>query len=141
MFDELNEIYVFKIGKQFFLTFNTAFHVYMMRGLQKDAKIIFSRWPSVVFNSTNNLKICGCKRWCPKDLRVCANAAPMPMHSLCSIMVRNLFSGDVKVIFVHTINEIIPVFISLTYIPNYFFSPFQEGLQHLTLMLYSQAPI
>ena len=32
--------------------------------------------------STKSLKICRCKRWCPKDLRVCAHAAPMLMHSL-----------------------------------------------------------
>ena len=38
------------------------------------------------FNSTKSLKICGCKRWCPKDLRVCAPAEPMLKHSLvCSL--------------------------------------------------------
>ena len=35
------------------------------------------------FNSTKSLKLCECKKWCPKDLRVCAHAAPMLTHSLC----------------------------------------------------------
>ena len=38
--------------------------------------------PRTLFYSTKSLKICGCKRWCPKDQRVCAPAAPMLMHSL-----------------------------------------------------------
>ena len=33
-------------------------------------------------HSTKSLKISGCKRWCLKDLRVCAPAAPMLTHSL-----------------------------------------------------------
>ena len=34
-------------------------------------------------HSTKSLKICGCKRWCPKDLRVRAPpAAPVLTHSL-----------------------------------------------------------
>ena len=37
-------------------------------------------------HSTKSLKISGCKRWCPKDLRVRATAAPVLTHSLeCSI--------------------------------------------------------
>ena len=34
-------------------------------------------------HSTRSLKISGCKRWCPKDLRVRAPAAPLLTHSLC----------------------------------------------------------
>ena len=37
---------------------------------------------SVGAHSTRSLKISGCKRWCPKDLRVRAPAAPVLMHSL-----------------------------------------------------------
>ena len=33
-------------------------------------------------HSTKSLKISGCKRWCPKDLRVRASAAPVLTHSL-----------------------------------------------------------
>ena len=33
-------------------------------------------------HSTKSLKISGCKRWCPKDLRVRAPAAPVLTHSL-----------------------------------------------------------
>ena len=33
-------------------------------------------------HSTKSLKISGCKRWCPKDLRVRAPAAPILTHSL-----------------------------------------------------------
>ena len=33
-------------------------------------------------HSTKSLKISGCKRWCPKDLRVRASAAPALTHSL-----------------------------------------------------------
>ena len=33
-------------------------------------------------HSTRSLKISGCNRWCPKDLRVRAPAAPMLTHSL-----------------------------------------------------------
>ena len=33
-------------------------------------------------HSTKSLKISGCKRWCPKDLRVRAPAAPALTHSL-----------------------------------------------------------
>ena len=39
-------------------------------------------------HSTRSLKISGCKRWCPKDLRVRAPAAPVLTHSmryLCTI--------------------------------------------------------
>ena len=32
-----------------------------------------------------SLKISGCKRWCPKDLQVCAPAAPALTHSLQNI--------------------------------------------------------
>ena len=35
-------------------------------------------------HSTRSLKISGCKRWCPKDLRVCAPASPVLTHSLCN---------------------------------------------------------
>ena len=41
---------------------------------------------SAGFNSTKILKICRCKRWCPKDLCVCAPAAPMLRHSLSDIL-------------------------------------------------------
>ena len=34
-------------------------------------------------HGTKSLKISGCKRWCPKDLRVHAPAAPVLTHSLC----------------------------------------------------------
>ena len=34
-------------------------------------------------NSTSSPKICGCKRWCPKDLRV---LAPVLTHSLCYLI-------------------------------------------------------
>ena len=37
---------------------------------------------SASFNWTKSLEICGCKRWCPKDLRFCAPAAPALTHSL-----------------------------------------------------------
>ena len=40
---------------------------------------------SVVQHSTGSLKISGCKRWCPKDLRVRAPAAPVLTHSLSGI--------------------------------------------------------
>ena len=33
-------------------------------------------------HSTRSLKISGCKRWCPKDLRVCAPSALVLTHSL-----------------------------------------------------------
>ena len=33
-------------------------------------------------HSIRSLKISGCKRWCPKDLWVCAPAAPVLTHSL-----------------------------------------------------------
>ena len=33
-------------------------------------------------HSTKSFKICGCKRWCPKNLRVRAPAAPVLTHSL-----------------------------------------------------------
>jgi hypothetical protein len=33
-------------------------------------------------HSTRSHKISGCKRWCPKYLRVCAPAAPVLTHSL-----------------------------------------------------------
>ena len=42
---------------------------------------------SAGFNSTKSLKICRCKRWCPKDLRVRAPAAPVLTHSLKVISV------------------------------------------------------
>ena len=35
-------------------------------------------------NITKSIKICGCKRECPKDLWVCAPAAPTLAHSLVS---------------------------------------------------------
>ena len=35
-------------------------------------------------HSTKSLKINGCKRWCPKDLRVHAPAAPVLTHSLAA---------------------------------------------------------
>ena len=38
--------------------------------------------PTAGANSTKSLRICGCKRWCPKDLRVCAPAAHVLTHSL-----------------------------------------------------------
>ena len=39
---------------------------------------------SVGFDSTKSksLKICGCKRWCPQYLRVCAPDGPVLTHSL-----------------------------------------------------------
>ena len=37
---------------------------------------------SVGAHSTKSLKISGCNRWCPKDLRVCAPAALVLTHSL-----------------------------------------------------------
>ena len=40
---------------------------------------------SVGAHSIKSLKISGCKRWCPKDLRVCAPAAPVLTHSLYGI--------------------------------------------------------
>ena len=40
--------------------------------------------------STKSLKICGCKRWCPKDLRVCAPTAPMLTYSLLFDFTRSL---------------------------------------------------
>ena len=36
-------------------------------------------------HSTTSLKISGCKRWCPKDLRVHAPAAPVLTHSLLTL--------------------------------------------------------
>ena len=38
-------------------------------------------------NSTKSLKISGCKRWCPKDVRVPAPAAPVITHSLYGIFL------------------------------------------------------
>ena len=40
-------------------------------------------------HSTKSLKICGCKKWCPKDLRVHAPAAPALTHSLLGNMQMN----------------------------------------------------
>ena len=37
-------------------------------------------------HSTKSLKISGCKRWCPKDLRVRAPAAPVLTHLLYNHM-------------------------------------------------------
>ena len=39
-------------------------------------------------HSTKSLEISGCKRWCPKDLRVCAPAAPVLTHSLISTYLK-----------------------------------------------------
>ena len=36
-------------------------------------------------HSTISLKISGCKRWCPKDLRVREPAAPALTHSLIRV--------------------------------------------------------
>ena len=35
-------------------------------------------------HSTKSRKISGCKRWCPRDLQVCAPAAPVLTHALSS---------------------------------------------------------
>ena len=40
-------------------------------------------------HSSRSLKISGCKRWCPKDLRVRAPAARLLTHSLKNIKPRN----------------------------------------------------
>ena len=39
-------------------------------------------WKSADAHSTKSLKIVRCKRWCPKDLRVRAPSATVPMHFL-----------------------------------------------------------
>ena len=41
-------------------------------------------------HSAKSFKISGCKRWCPKDLRVHAPAAPMLTHSLPLITITSL---------------------------------------------------
>ena len=47
---------------------------------------------SAGFNSTKSPRICGCKRGCPKDLRVCAPAACVLTHSLreCSFKYKEI---------------------------------------------------
>ena len=40
-------------------------------------------WNYLTF-STRSLKISGCKRWCPKDLWICAPATPVLTHCLSS---------------------------------------------------------
>ena len=39
------------------------------------------------FNSAKSLKIWGCKSWCPKDLQICAPAAPVLMHSTLLVLI------------------------------------------------------
>ena len=41
-------------------------------------------------HSTKSLKIRGCKRWCLKDLRVCAPAAPVLTHSPARMRAKKL---------------------------------------------------
>ena len=75
-------------------------------------------WASkyVGFNGAKSLKICLCKSWCPKDLRVCAPAAPVLMHSLleqwdfCDFFPMSFFFGNLlhtfKLKYRKTITEI-----------------------------------
>ena len=44
---------------------------------------------SAGFNSTKSLKICGCKRCCPKDLQVCAPAAPVLHNAFPELITQN----------------------------------------------------
>ena len=47
-------------------------------------------------NSTKSLKIRGCKRRCPKDLRVCAPAAPVLTHSLNIVVQLSQLNALIK---------------------------------------------
>ena len=53
---------------------------------------------SAGFNSSKSVKICGCKRCCPKDLRVCAPTAPVLTHSLTSAVIFNIHGSSIKLV-------------------------------------------
>ena len=76
------------LKQNYFLRIN---YLYVLRACVRDLdlrvqSVLYKRefWASksAGFNSTKILEICGCKRQCPKDLRVHAPTAPVLTHSM-----------------------------------------------------------